>query len=296
MVEREMFGMLKYIIQKVESMKEKTEKRKTEKRRLSFMDAGTLKRVPALCVLIPGLAVISLCGCEKISDGKNIFQEENRSATDNQQSLDEGDVSAAETDGVVEEVGNDEEITVSKPYVDMLEKKAEEDIKSYFETVSTEPATMKENGYVILQWDEVLNLERYWSFEERYLAGEPADLILVQYTEEEFPYFDYLFFTGSNVVHFRKFPDGGDKSPSAAEVIASEGSAADEVAPENLSQYETYDYLHTFVQRAEERDRYKTLVLSNEKDLTYQEFETLFYQEEPSVETSFVASFFYVEE
>lgn len=294
-------GMLKYVKQKVEDMK-----RKAEKRRLTLMDTGACLKVPVLCVMIFGLTAISLCGCEKISGGKNIFQEENILDGEDLQDEEKREVSTVgENTELAEEAENGGAKTVGKPYVDMLEKKSEEDIRAYFEAVPTEPAAMKENGYVILQWDEVINLDRYWSFEERYLSGEPADLILVQYTEDEIPYFDYLYFTGSNVVHFRKLPDGEDSSPidadefapevNNAEKIASDENTADKIASD-AKIYETYDYLHTFVQRAEERDRYKTLVLSNEKDLTYQEFETLFYQEEPTVKTEFVASFFYVED
>ena len=246
------------------------------KRKLSLIKVDTHFRVPVLCVMIWGLAVLSLCGCGKLSGGMNVFQKENRTVADNPENEDKKQVSeAAENSVLAEETENDGAQTVEKPYADMLEKKSEEDIRAYFEAADTEPAAMKENGYVILQWDQVINLDRYWEFEERYLAGQPADLILVQYTEDELPYFDYLYFTGSNVVHFRK--------------------QVGEIAPEENC-YETYDYLHNFVQRAEERDRYKTLVLSNQKDLTYQEFETLFYQEEPMVKTEFIASFFYVED
>ena len=251
-------------------------KKKVEKRKNVLKDTGACLKYPVLCVMIWGLAALSLCGCGKLSGGKNFFQKENRTVTDNPENEDKKEVSVVGENSVLaEETENDGAQTVEKPYADMLEKKSEEDIRAYFEAVATEPAAMKENGYVILQWDQVINLDRYWKFEERYLAGQPADLILVQYTEDELPYFDYLYFTGSNVVHFRK--------------------QVGEIAPEENC-YETYDYLHTFVQRAEERDRYKTLVLSNQKDLTYQEFETLFYQEEPMVKTEFIASFFYVED
>ena len=269
--ERNAFSMLKKINREIDIMKKKVEKRKNV-----LKDTGACLKYPVLCVMIWGLAVLSLCGCGKLSGGKNVFQKENRTVADTPENEERKEVSAVGENSVLaEKTENDGAQTAEKPYADMLEKKSEEDIRAYFEAVATEPAAMKENGYVILQWDQVINLDRYWEFEERYLAGQPADLILVQYTEDELPYFDYLYFTGSNVVHFRK--------------------QVGEIAPEENC-YETYDYLHTFVQRAEERDRYKTLVLSNQKDLTYQEFETLFYQEEPMVKTEFIASCFYVED
>ncbi len=270
-------------------------KRKVEKRRPSFMDTGACFKVPVLCVLILGLTALSLCGCGKLSGGKNLFQEENEIGKEILQKEKTEVSTEGENSGLVEEAESDDVINAGKPYADMLEQKSEEDIRAYFEAVPTESDAMKEKNYVILQWDEVINLDRYWSFEERYLAGEPADLILVQYTEDEIPYFDYLYFTGSDMVHFRKIVEQEDSSRSEADIVASEANQTSEIASD-ANVYQTYDYLHTFVQRAEERDRYKTLVLSNEKDLTYQEFETLFYQEDATVETEFIASFFYVEE
>ena len=188
--ERNAFSMLKKINREIYIMKKKVEKRKNV-----LKDTGVCLKYPVLCVMIWGLAVLSLCGCGKLSGGKNVFQKENRTVADTPENEERKEVSAVGENSVLaEETENDGAQTVEKPYADMLEKKSEEDIRAYFEAVATEPAAMKENGYVILQWDQVINLDRYWEFEERYLAGQPADLILVQYTEDELPYFDYLYF------------------------------------------------------------------------------------------------------
>lgn len=232
----------------------------------------------SLLILITFMAVgVSGCG-NKISEG-NIFdhsadnQEQIEVLTENEEPL--------QSDGIEDEPDGENEVNdplLKEPltYHDYLVQKDAPNVLDYFNREAGDLPYLKDKGYVIIRWDEVLNLERYWLFEYRYHNGLPADLVLVQYTDEEEPIFDYLYYDGKEVLHVRDF----------TKVVTSTKTSYSETMP----------YLLMFEQRAEENDRYKTLVLSEREDLSYDEFETLFYQKKGSEEMNFIASFFYVEE
>lgn len=219
---------------------------------------------------------VSISGCgKKISNG-NVFEqirdEKKKTEVETEDNLletgnkENGREEAEETDPLLKE---------QETYYDYLEKKSAPDVLDYFDRDSGDFDHLDEMGYVIIKWDEVLHLERYWQFEYKYQIGQPADLVLVQYTDNDEPYIDYLYYDGKEVLHVRDYS---------------------KVTMDTNSSYsETMPYLIAFEQRAEENDRYKTLVLSEKEDLSYDEFEKMYYQAGDSDEMSFIGSFFYVD-
>lgn len=228
---------------------------------------GLLILILLLCVFTSG------CG-KKISNG-NVFEQirEEKEKAEVEDNLLSDDI---EENALSAQENEDPLLKESEEYHDYLAQKSAPDILDYFDRDSGDFEYLDKMGYVIVKWDEVLHLDRYWMFEYRYQIGQPADLVLVQYTDNDEPYIDYLYYDGKEVLHVRDYS---------------------KVTMDTNSSYsETMPYLIAFEQRAEENDRYKTLVLSEKEDLSYDEFEKMYYQAGDSDEIiSFIGSFFYVD-
>lgn len=255
-----------------------------------------MKKYKVICI---ALLAASLClgGCGKSSaedaaDNTASKVQEESSSEEIQQGTDKEtedntNVEDALTENTADEteVSEDEEEIIKEPdespatgFLVSEHEKTLEGMKAYIASLPEDSRAIAKEGGIVLEWDEVFGMRNLEAFEAKYEAGEEAEILIMQYTTEGDPFYDYLYYDTEKVLHIQD---------ASRDAFGSEESAFLE---------EEYPFYLSFTQKAEERDRLRTLVLSDNAELTYEEFENILYGgKADKTQICFLTSFFYTD-
>ncbi len=131
-----------------------------------------------------------------------------------------------------------------------------EDVKTYLAGLPGDVEGLADAGCFVITYKGVSGVENWNNFITTVNAGEPAELVCVQYTVEGDEMFDYMYYTGEDIYHVWDFRR--DKFCA--------GSENDKCFEE------TYDYIKVFDYVEDNGDKVKDIILTNRSDITMDDY------------------------